>query len=207
MHVATNFPYLSQLDQKLSHVVSEICMCFPKQHDLLSKPQNLFSTFTMCGFKMTCWTLCGVETTRVCGFKICLFLLDRTAWINTTEVLTCQGSFGGFETTCYQLDRAASFETTGISYFSCNRSVRLDFFSHQNANVTFYFREICRYLHSIARHFRHAVTHCPLLLYPHYVVTFVFFLLLLVYLNLVSLSERAQEIEWKNTELTTSWKI
>jgi hypothetical protein len=36
-HVALIFPYLSQLDQKTSHVVSEICMWFPKQHDSLSK--------------------------------------------------------------------------------------------------------------------------------------------------------------------------
>ena len=47
---------------------------------------------------------------------------DRTARIDTTKVSACQGSFGGFETTCFQLDWAASFETTKISYFSCNRS-------------------------------------------------------------------------------------
>ncbi len=75
-HVAMIFPYLSQLDQKTSHVVLEICMWFPKQHDLLSKPRNLFSTFTLCGFETTCWALCGVETTRVCGFEICLFLVS-----------------------------------------------------------------------------------------------------------------------------------
>ncbi len=56
------------------------------------------------------------------GVKICLFLLDRTARMDTKKVSTCQGSFGGFKTTCFQLDRAASFETTGISYFSCDRS-------------------------------------------------------------------------------------
>ena len=65
-HVALIFPYLSQLDQKTSHVVSEICMWFPKQHDSLSKPHDLFSKFTVCGFETTCWALCGVETTRVC---------------------------------------------------------------------------------------------------------------------------------------------
>jgi hypothetical protein len=119
---SNNFLYLSQLDQKTSHVVLEICMWFPKQHDSLSKPQNLFSTFTMCGFKTTCWVLCGVETTRVCAFEICLFLLDRTARIDTKKVSTCRGSFGGLETTCFQLDRAASFKTTEISYFSCDRS-------------------------------------------------------------------------------------
>jgi hypothetical protein len=81
MHVALIFLYLSQLDQKTSHVVSEICMWFPKQHDSISKPRNLFSKFTVCGFETTCWALCGVKTTRVCGFKICLFLLDRTARI------------------------------------------------------------------------------------------------------------------------------
>ena len=87
---------------------------------------------TECDFETTCWALCGVKTTRVklklqrqlllCGYEICLFLFDRTARIDTTEVLTCQGSFGGFETTCFQLDRAASFKTTGISYFSCDKS-------------------------------------------------------------------------------------
>ncbi len=56
------------------------------------------------------------------GVKICLFLLDRTARMDTKKVSTCQGSFGGFETTCFQLDRAASFETTGMFYFSCDRS-------------------------------------------------------------------------------------
>ena len=77
---------------------------------------------------MTCWALCGVETTQVklkillCGVEICLFLFDWTARIDTKKVSTCRGSFGGFETTCFQLDRAASFETTGISYFSCDRS-------------------------------------------------------------------------------------
>jgi len=121
-HVALIFPYLSQLDQKTSHVVSEICMWFPKQHDSLSKPRNLFSKFTVCGFETTCWALCGVETTRVCGFEICLFLLDRTARIETTKVSTCRGSFGGFETTCFQLDRAASLDSTGMFYFSCDRS-------------------------------------------------------------------------------------
>ncbi len=121
--MAKVFLYLSQLDQK-SRVVLEICMWFPKQHDSFSKPRNLFSTFTVCGFETTCWALCGVETSWVCGFKICLFLLDRTARIDTTEVLTCRGSFGGFKTTCFQLDQAASFKTTGISYFSCDRSPR-----------------------------------------------------------------------------------
>ena len=56
------------------------------------------------------------------GVEICLFLLDRTARMDTKKVSTCQGSFGGFETTCFQLDRAASFETTGMFYFSCDRS-------------------------------------------------------------------------------------
>jgi hypothetical protein len=124
-HVALIFPYLSQLDQKTSHVVSEFCMWFSKQHDSISKPGNLFSTFTVCGFETTCWALCGVETTWVCGFEICLFLLDRTARIDTTKVSTCRGSFGGFETTCFQLDQAASFETTKISYFSCDISHKL----------------------------------------------------------------------------------
>ena len=74
-----------------------------------------------CDFEMTCWALSGVETTQVklklllCGVEICLFLLDRTARINTKKILTCRGSFGGFETTCFQLDRAASFKTTKIS--------------------------------------------------------------------------------------------
>jgi hypothetical protein len=56
------------------------------------------------------------------GFNICLFLFDRTAKINPTEVSTCRGSFGNFESTCFQLDRAARIETTRISYFSqiCN---------------------------------------------------------------------------------------
>ena len=77
---------------------------------------------------MTCWALSGVETTQVklklllCGVEICLFLLDRTARINTKKISTCRGSFGGFETTCFQFDRAASFKTTKISYFGCNRS-------------------------------------------------------------------------------------
>ncbi len=58
----------------------------------------------------------------LCGFNICLFLFDQTAKIDPTEVSTCRGSFGGFKSTCFQLDRAARIKTTGISYFSCNRS-------------------------------------------------------------------------------------
>jgi hypothetical protein len=58
----------------------------------------------------------------LCGFDICLFLFDRTAKIDSTEVSTCQGSFGGFKSTCFQLDRAARIKTTRISYFSCNSS-------------------------------------------------------------------------------------
>jgi hypothetical protein len=50
-------------------------MWFPKQHDSISKPRNLFSKFTVCGFETTCWALCGVETTRVCGIEICCFYL------------------------------------------------------------------------------------------------------------------------------------
>jgi hypothetical protein len=41
----------------------------------------------------------------LCGFNICLFLLDWTATIDPTELLTCRGSFGGFKSTCFQLDR------------------------------------------------------------------------------------------------------
>ncbi len=58
----------------------------------------------------------------LCGFEICLFLFDRTAKIDPTEVSTCRGSFLGFESTCFQLDRAARIKTTRISYFSCDRS-------------------------------------------------------------------------------------
>jgi len=57
------------------------------------------------------------------GVKICLFLLDQTARMDTKKVSTCRGSFGGFETTCFQLDRAASLDSTGMFYFSCDRSV------------------------------------------------------------------------------------
>ena len=57
------------------------------------------------------------------GVEICLFLLDRTARMDTKKVSTCGGSFGGFKATCFQLDRAARIETTGISYFSCDRSL------------------------------------------------------------------------------------
>ncbi len=116
-HVALILPYLSQLDQQTSHVVSEICMWFPKQHDSLSKPRNLFSKFTVCGFEMTCWALCGSEITWACGFEICLYILDRTA-----RNSTCRGSFGGFKTTCFQLDQPASFKTIDISYFSWDRT-------------------------------------------------------------------------------------
>jgi hypothetical protein len=59
----------------------------------------------------------------LCGFNICLFLFDRTAKIDPTEVSTCRGSFGGFKSTCFQLDRAARIKTTGISYFSCDSSL------------------------------------------------------------------------------------
>ena len=59
----------------------------------------------------------------LCGFNICLFLFDRTARIDNTEVSTCRGSFGGSESTCFQLDRAARIVTTGMSYFSCDRYV------------------------------------------------------------------------------------
>jgi hypothetical protein len=98
-------------------------------------------TFTVCGFEMTCWALCGVETNTcgvklllqllLCGFDICLFLFDRTAKIDPTEVSTCRGSFGGFKSTCFQLDRAARIESTGISYFSCDRSPSLIFAASQ----------------------------------------------------------------------------
>ena len=56
------------------------------------------------------------------GVEICLFLLDQTARMETKKVSTCRGSFGGFETTCFQLDRAASLDSTGMFYFSCDRS-------------------------------------------------------------------------------------
>ena len=56
------------------------------------------------------------------GVEICLFLLDQTARMDTKKVSTCRGSFGGFEATCFQLDRAASLDSTGFSYFSCDRS-------------------------------------------------------------------------------------
>ena len=46
-----------------------------------------------------------------------LVSFDRTARIDTKKVSTCRGSFGGFKTTCFQPDQAASFETTEISYF------------------------------------------------------------------------------------------
>ncbi len=59
----------------------------------------------------------------LCGFDICLFLFDRTAKTNPKEVSTCRGSFGGFESKCFQLDRAARIKTTRISYFSCNSSL------------------------------------------------------------------------------------
>ncbi len=65
----------------------------------------------------------------LCGFNICLFLLDQTAKIDPTELLTCQGSFGGFESTCFQLDRAARIKTTKISYFSCDRTLSLNLLS------------------------------------------------------------------------------
>ncbi len=58
----------------------------------------------------------------LCGFDISLFLFDRTAKIDPTEVSTCRGSFGGFESTCFQLDQAARIKTTGISFLSCDRS-------------------------------------------------------------------------------------
>ena len=58
------------------------------------------------------------------GVEICLFLLDQTARMDTKKVSTCRGSFGGFETTCFQLDRAASLDSTGMFYFSCDRSHR-----------------------------------------------------------------------------------
>jgi hypothetical protein len=57
------------------------------------------------------------------GVEICLFLLDQTARMETKKVSTCRGSFGGFKTTCFQLDRAASLDSTGMFYFSCNRSL------------------------------------------------------------------------------------
>jgi hypothetical protein len=56
------------------------------------------------------------------GVEICLFLLDQTARMETKKVSTCRGSFGGFETTCFQLDRAASLDSTGMFYFSCDRA-------------------------------------------------------------------------------------
>jgi hypothetical protein len=58
----------------------------------------------------------------LCRFDICLFLLDRRAKIDPTELSTCRGSFGGFDSTCFQLDRAARIKTTRTSYFSCDRS-------------------------------------------------------------------------------------
>ena len=93
-HVALIFPYLSQLDQKTSHVVSEICMWFPKQHDSLSKPRDLFSKFTVCGFETTCWALCGVETTRVCGFETTLCGLEKKKRIEN-ELCCFENYIGG----------------------------------------------------------------------------------------------------------------
>ncbi len=49
------------------------------------------------------------------GFNIRLFLFDQTARIDPTEVSTFCSSFGGFETTCFQLDWAARINSTGIS--------------------------------------------------------------------------------------------
>jgi hypothetical protein len=54
----------------------------------------------------------------LCGFDICLFLFDRTAKIDPREVSTYRGSFGGFESTCFQLDRAARIKTTRVSYLA-----------------------------------------------------------------------------------------
>ena len=49
--------------------------------------------------------------------------------MDTKKVSTCRGSFGGFEATCFQLDRAASLDSTGFSYFSCDTSLFFpDFF-------------------------------------------------------------------------------
>ena len=102
------------------------------------------STFTVCGFKTTCWALCGVETNE-CGVEtafaafvmwiryLLVSLFDRTAKIDPTEVSTCRGSFGGFESTCFQLDRAARIETTRISYFSCDRSMGHDLYLINNS--------------------------------------------------------------------------
>ena len=61
------------------------------------------------------------------GVEICLFLLDQTARMETKKVSTCRGSFGGFETTCFQLDRAGSLDSTGMFYFSCDRSSHFSF--------------------------------------------------------------------------------
>ena len=59
----------------------------------------------------------------------CLFLFDQTARIDPTGVWACRGSFGVFETTCFQLDWAARIKTTGISYFSFDRSPTNNFWS------------------------------------------------------------------------------
>jgi hypothetical protein len=58
----------------------------------------------------------------ICGFNICLFLVDQTARINPTEVSTFCSSFGGFKTTRFQLDRASRTDSTRISYCSCHAS-------------------------------------------------------------------------------------
>jgi hypothetical protein len=56
------------------------------------------------------------------GVEIFVFLLDRTARMDTKKFSAWRGSFGGFEATCFQLDRAARIDSTCFFYISCDRS-------------------------------------------------------------------------------------
>jgi hypothetical protein len=102
------------------------------------------STFTVCGFETMCWALCGVKTNE-CGVETAFaaFVMWIRYLLVSIEVSTCRGSFGGFESTCFQLDRAARIKTTGISYFSCNR---LPFVAFSSLVFSALFTKIVRYV-------------------------------------------------------------
>ena len=125
---------MSQLYQKMIHVVLEICMWFLKQHDSVLKPhknvawikleRNLFFNIHSVWFQND--MLGSMWSQNYTGMWVlyfaCFYLTRQLGRIDPTEVSTCRGSFGGFETTCFQLDWAARIKTTRIFYFSCDRA-------------------------------------------------------------------------------------
>ena len=88
----------------------------------------------LCDFEMTCWALCGVETTQVklkllyCGVKVesrfaCFYLTRQLEWIlrkfQLAEIVLVVSKPHVFNLT----GQLVGLDTTRMFYFSCDRSV------------------------------------------------------------------------------------